>query len=474
MRRGKSPQNINEELSRMKKLMSFKMGDNSHKKLSEDFIKESTKKRKVVSEQKDVKDTYQLHQTTKDTGWRNVITGIKYDQVDEEGFKKEAEEVSEYYEDNFIRPNEDMVDNFLETEVYPDIDQLIDNEFTGTLWFTVNSGASKLNATNRWDNKKVENPPQHDFGGLMGDRKWTPAYVNGTYTKPKQENIVKGGNTFLAENRGLELLKMLKEKLNDYVGGKLNIKLQKGDRFGVIEDKKFVTIDWGGDFTKTTSKTKLDIGGELIVIAKHAGMSGDQGRGVVTITWKPKGGAGDPAIKSVTFTNIVSGKEQTKLKTPEGMMNIFPSGYGKGVLGNRINIIDGQPAVTSINNVLKQMGFGIGVLNIAKALGGGIGFFAKGDFYKPFGGLDDPKNCKGSQCVGSGVADQDFGTAEKYCCPLNNPNLTDGNGNVSFENLLKGLSSVSEFSGKVPSSISEIQKNLETSPQTMYKDTTKG
>ena len=46
---------LNEELSRMKKLMSFKMDDNSHKKLSEDFIKESTKKRKVVSEQKDVK-----------------------------------------------------------------------------------------------------------------------------------------------------------------------------------------------------------------------------------------------------------------------------------------------------------------------------------------------------------------------------------------------------------------------------------
>jgi|SRR5210317_910466 predicted secreted protein len=79
--------NLSEELSRMKKLMSFKMDDNSHKKLSADFIKESTKKRKVVSEQKDVKDTDQLQQTTKDTGWRNVISGIKYDQVDEKGDK---------------------------------------------------------------------------------------------------------------------------------------------------------------------------------------------------------------------------------------------------------------------------------------------------------------------------------------------------------------------------------------------------
>lgn len=464
--------NLSEELSRMKKLMSFKMDDNSHKKLSADFIKESTKKRKVVSEQKDVKDTDQLQQTTKDTGWRNVISGIKYDQVDEKGFTKEAEEVSEYYEDNFIRPNEAMVDNFLETEVYPDIDSLLEKDFTGTLWFTVNSGASKLNATNRWDNKKVENPPQHDFGGLMGDRKWTPAYVNGTYTKPKQENIVKGGNTFLAENRGLELLKMLNEKLKNYVKGKMNIVLKKGDRFGVIGDKKFVTIDWGGDFTSTKTTTERDIGGDLIVIAKPDGASGDKGVGVVHITWKPKGGAGDTAIKPVRFTNSLDKDNQTKLKTSDGTRNIiYPNNR---VLGNRLISLDSPDSETSINNVLKQMGFGIGVKNIAQALGGGIGFFSKGDFYNAFDGANDKVEGCSSKCYDAGWSG--WGQMDKpvKCCPLNNPNLTDGNGNVPFESLLKGLVSVKEYEDKVPSSIAEIQKNLETSSQTMYKDTTKG
>ena len=79
MRRGKSPQNINEELNKMRRLMNFDISQNSHDVLSESNIEKS-----VLSEQKD-KINYESCLSPKETAFKlqNKLNNLLVDKLKE-------------------------------------------------------------------------------------------------------------------------------------------------------------------------------------------------------------------------------------------------------------------------------------------------------------------------------------------------------------------------------------------------------
>jgi hypothetical protein len=90
------------------------------------------------------------------------------------------------------------------------------------LQIQVHGGASKPNATKRWNNKKEQNPPEHTFGGKINPEDWIAIYVDGKYIgNPTSADVVKGGNDWLADERANVLFNLLSKHISTGIGQKL-------------------------------------------------------------------------------------------------------------------------------------------------------------------------------------------------------------------------------------------------------------
>jgi hypothetical protein len=456
MRKNK-PQNLNEQLSRMKRLINFDIAEHSHDNLAEQEYKKVVKEQNRTEMSRDeIIKNYDISGPLYDT-----IKGIKSVTFDKENFKVPKEPMVDLYMDNYVTPNDAGLTNYLESNVYPMISSLITNGYKGTLTFKVDSGASSVPATNGYGGA---NPPNHNFseygkqtGGLLPNGKWDK-------NNPSQ---VKGGNKFLATQRGLQLINAIKNKLSSKFGNTLNFNVIKGEKFGVVGDTsnsaKFVDLGIDGTFSRSTPTVNYDI--DFNFSAEYMGGSkgsrypyqvkisiGGSNQHLLTKTFGVQYEANMRGVQYDTFYKSVG----------FGMFDLSKIKDAQGVR------LDGGTAVSeqfdvdqvgSVTKMMSSMGFGISLGDVASALGWGLPKIAKGPFYS------DVEWGKGDfYCTTTPVSinvNANYWEWEeqrkkfKLCKP------TYKKTKYSTEELLAGLNEV--YPGKVPKNKQEIIANLHKS-----------
>jgi hypothetical protein len=454
MRKNKA-QNLNEQLSRMKRLMNFDITEHSHDKLTEqEYKKIVTEQNRTEMSRDEIIKNYNISGPLYDT-----IKGIKSVTFDKENFKVPKKPMADLYMDNYVTPNDVGLTNYLESNVYPMISSLITNGYKGTLTFKVDSGASSVPATNGYGGA---NPPNHNFseygkqtGGLLPNGKWDK-------NNPSQ---VKGGNKFLATQRGLQLINAIKNKLSSKFGNALNFNVIKGEKFGVVGDtsdsSKFVDLGIDGTFSRSTPKVNYDI--DFNFVAEYVPTTRqDIYPYVVKISI---GGSYQPMLTK-TFAVTHPGNRAgsySKLFYKErgfGMFNLKwkdPQGVR---LDRGVGIAEqlDPDQVGSVSNMMKKMGFKISLDDVASALGWGLPKIAKGPFYSDVKWGEGRYYCSTkfpSINVNSNPTEWDKYKEEYQKCTPTYKKIK-----YETDELLDGLREV-YGEDKVPASREEIIKNLQ-------------
>ena len=461
--------NLHEEIKRMQHLVNFKIGDNSHDVLSEQNIKKS-----VIVEQADevvTDDPGEIDKLTTSTGYQDVVKGIAGVTYDEKSWNKEPSELTDLFLNNYIILDDTKFNEWVSTSIFPDLNRLIKDKYSGTLRFKINSGASKVNATNKWDDTKANHAPNHNFGNNTDfpESGWIKNSNVGKDSKGKfikcsgdvTENcyvVITDGNPWLAKNRGQNVINKLNTILKNKYGDDFKFEFVKGDKFGEITDdgKKYVSVEMGGDFIGGKPNPFKDINGEL-VINSRPGSWGSKTPGSLGITWESKNANNAPISVGYTIPN-------------EYFSNAAPfDGYsiwrGQGSSWNNTMAIKNvvptdlttSQMETSMGGILKHMGFKISVDDIASALGGGLGWIAKGDFNNPM--TKGEKDDRGAVCCKKDVYDyQDIMKTPCEWCIQTLPKGFEADGTISFSKLLTGLRSV--YGDKVPATVDDVINSL--------------
>ena len=454
--------NLSEEVKRMRKIMGFTYDDNSHNVLSEQSIKKS-----VIVEQDEVvtDDPGEIDKLTTSTGYQDVVKGIAGVTYDEKSWNKEPSELTDLFLNNYITLDDTKFNEWVSTNIFPDLDRLKEEDYSGTLRFKINSGASKVNATNRWDDTQAHDAPHHNFGNntdfpesgwikssnVGKDSKGDPVQCSDTVT----ENcymVITDGNPWLAKNRGQNVINKLNTILKNRYGDDFKFEFVKGDKFGEITDdgKKYVSVEMGGDFIGGKPNPFKDINGEL-VINSRPGSWGSATDGSLGITWASKNANNTPI--SVDYTLPTEYAYHTR---PFKGYVVY-GGKGSGVNTAISNVVEKTNNTTttmetSVGGVLKHMGFKISVNDIAIALGGGLGWIAKGDFSNPM--TKGKKDDKGAVCCKTEVSNN---TPCEWCIQTL-PKGFESDGTISFSKLLTGLRSV--YGDKVPATVDDVINSL--------------
>jgi hypothetical protein len=162
-----TPKGLNEELNRMKKLMTFNVSENSHDVLSENFVKKST-----ISEQYDD----QQQRTEDDRAVSRALqcartTGIPVISIRKIEVPKdfEQEPLEGLFYSNFVTLEDGLKPNALttiDTNIQLIIDRLAEyNVKPEDVTITINSSADANPATYDAGDKKGANKIDHNYGG---------------------------------------------------------------------------------------------------------------------------------------------------------------------------------------------------------------------------------------------------------------------------------------------------------------------
>lgn len=315
-----TPKGLNEELMKMRKLMNFDISENSHDVLSENFVKNANR-------------------------------------IDEQEVKSENLVVYPFggsFENNYVVPNTSSGDyQKALKKMKSDLDKAFsEGKKLSDLKIIVRSSASSRPSTNGY---VTSPPPNHNFkvvgkteGGLLPGGKWVQIPAPGTATlgyKNLTDNV--GGNTFLAQNRGLSMKNALVNDLNS-MGIKVTsdtiqlLKRQDGKWISTSEDKseQYVRVEIEGLLTPTPER---------------------QSKYIIIYDWYQIGGKDTPYV----LIDGANSKYDKKLQHSE---------WGRGIKKLRQSFVDAVESTKSVSvaGYTKTKGVGNGV--------GEVEFYAFGTF----------------------------------------------------------------------------------------------
>lgn len=448
-------QNLNEQLSRMKRLMNFDIGEHSHDKLTEqEYKKIVTEQNRTEMSRDEIIKNYNISGPLYDT-----IKGIKSVSIEKDKFSLPKSSMDDLYMDNYVTPNSEKLEGYLKDNVYPIINDLIDNRYEGTLKLKVDSGASSVPATNGYGG---ENPPNHNFeeygkntGGKLPGGKWNK----------KNPSRVEKGNKFLATQRGIQLIKALKSKLSNTYGNKIDFEVKKGEKFGVVGDKsesaKFVDLKIDGSFSKQEPTVDYDI--DFNFVAEYVTTNRQD---IYPYVVKISIGGSDQPMLTKSFAVTHPGNRAgsySKLFYKERGFGMFSLKYKdpQGVrLDRGVGIAEqfDPDQVGSVSDMMKKMGFKISLDDVASALGWGLPKIAKGPFYSDVKWGEGRYYCSTkfpSINVNSNPTEWDKYKEEYQKCTPTYKKIK-----YETDELLAGLREV-YGEDKVPASREEIIKNLQ-------------
>jgi hypothetical protein len=256
----RKPESLNEELSRMKSLMNFKMEDNSHKRLSEEFISNSTKKRKVVSEQKTLPMEAKKEATWVQDNYGNNIFSRSMGKP--QPLKVEPPKVEARYEDNMVTidgaKNPDQLRQQLDKVIF-NLTNTPGFDAKNVVMF-VQGAANDKEPTGAGPGGRKLDHPEPPYGGIDISKE-----VNHD-----------AGNLYLAQNRAKSVAGYIEEKIPG-----LTIKTSGKVMPGKTEEEKFILLSAKykdeAEYPQETGEMKLEfINGLRVELAKNLGVEGSE------------------------------------------------------------------------------------------------------------------------------------------------------------------------------------------------------